>query len=78
MLTNKMLLKLITPTHEGLAHASQLKCYVPLGEDFTNKMFKKIKGDLKKCYDFQTGRQLNLYIYVEMQSVIQKNTEKGS
>ena len=52
VLTNEMLFKLITPTHESLAHASALKCYLSLREDFTiNNMFRKIKNELKKCYD---------------------------
>ena len=76
-MTNEMLFKLIKPTHESLAHASALKCYLSLREDFTiNNMFRKIKNELKKCYDCQTAKQPNLHTYVEMQS-IQKEA-KGS
>ena len=60
VLTNKMLFKMITPTHESLAHASALKCYLSLREDFTiNNMFRKIKGELKKCYDCQTAKPVS-------------------
>ena len=65
-----MLFKLITPTHASLAHASALKCYLSLREDFTiNNMWRKIKNELKKCYDCQTAKQPNLHTYVEMQSI---------
>ena len=48
VLSNKMLHKLIKPVHESLPHASALKCYLCLREDFTiNNMFSKIKNELK-------------------------------
>ena len=76
VLTNDMLHKLIRPTHESLAHAAALKCYLSLREDFTiNNMFRKIKNESKKCYECQTAKGPNLHTYVEMQS-IQKD-QKG-
>ena len=35
VLSNEMLFLMITATHESLAHASALKCYLSLQEDFT-------------------------------------------
>ena len=70
VLTNEMLFKLITPTQESLAHGSELICYLSLSVDFSiNNMFRKIKHELKECYDSQTAKQPNLHTYVETQSI---------
>ena len=74
VLTNKMLHKLIRPAHESLAHAAALKCYLSLREDFTiNNMFRKIKNEVKRCYECQTAKGPNLHTYVEMQSIHKEN-----
>lgn len=70
MLSPAMLQTLIVPCHESLGHASSLKCYLSLKEDFiVNNMYRRIRNVLKKCHECQTARYPNLHTYVEMQSI---------
>ena len=36
-------------------------------------MFRKIKNEVKKCYECQTAKGPNLHTYVEMQSIQKEN-----
>lgn len=62
--------EIITPCHESLSRASELKCTWTLEENFTiSNMFKQIKTVLKDCHDCHTAKNLNLHTYVFMKSV---------